>query len=271
MSSGLYNGASGLALGTGLYRDVNGLWSGASGLASGFGVPRPPYVPADAILYADFANENYWREDIGECAVTDIIPASGTFNPATSIVPGTGLTTGVRSGETQYGQGGYITAGAYALLSGGFSFRMDFDIAVTGTQTGNDWVYTQVAWWDASFNQELLANAYVGNASTKYLRGEAYNFSPGSGSDVADTVVAAGPYDAFAANCDPSTGTVLMSREGATIDSAVYASTYDSLSQILIWTNYEPSGSGTFTGNATMSRLVFYPQKDQAGINALSA
>lgn len=33
----------------------------------------------------------------------------------------------------------------------------------------------------------------------------------------------------------------------------------------------EPSGSGTFTGNATMSSLVFYPQKDQAELNVLSA
>lgn len=37
MASGLYNGASGLALGTGLARDVSGLWSGASGLQTGFG------------------------------------------------------------------------------------------------------------------------------------------------------------------------------------------------------------------------------------------
>ena len=37
MSSGLYSGTSGLALGAGLYRSVSGLWGGASGLINGFG------------------------------------------------------------------------------------------------------------------------------------------------------------------------------------------------------------------------------------------
>jgi hypothetical protein len=39
MSSGLYSGVSGLALGVGLYKDVSGLWSGASGLDAGFDGP----------------------------------------------------------------------------------------------------------------------------------------------------------------------------------------------------------------------------------------
>jgi len=38
MSSGLYSGVSGLALGTGLYKGVSGLWGGASGLITGGGV-----------------------------------------------------------------------------------------------------------------------------------------------------------------------------------------------------------------------------------------
>jgi len=37
MSSGLYSGTSGLALGTGLYKGVSSLWGGASGLVDGFG------------------------------------------------------------------------------------------------------------------------------------------------------------------------------------------------------------------------------------------
>jgi hypothetical protein len=36
MAASLYSGVSGLALGSGLYRDVSGLWGGASGLVSGF-------------------------------------------------------------------------------------------------------------------------------------------------------------------------------------------------------------------------------------------
>ena len=41
MSSGLYSGVSGLALGVGLYKGVSGLWGGSSGLIDGFGGPTP--------------------------------------------------------------------------------------------------------------------------------------------------------------------------------------------------------------------------------------
>ena len=37
MSSGLYSGVSGLAIGSGLYKDVSSLWSGASGLVTDWG------------------------------------------------------------------------------------------------------------------------------------------------------------------------------------------------------------------------------------------
>ena len=51
MSVGLYSGVSGLALGTGLYKNVSGLWSGASGLTAGFGGGSPF---GGASLYLDF-------------------------------------------------------------------------------------------------------------------------------------------------------------------------------------------------------------------------
>jgi hypothetical protein len=35
VSSGLYSGVSGLALGVGLYKGVSGLWGGSSGLIDG--------------------------------------------------------------------------------------------------------------------------------------------------------------------------------------------------------------------------------------------
>jgi hypothetical protein len=41
VSSGLYSGVSGLALGIGLYKGVSGLWGGASGLIDGFGGADP--------------------------------------------------------------------------------------------------------------------------------------------------------------------------------------------------------------------------------------
>jgi hypothetical protein len=51
VSVGLYSGVSGLALGTGLYKNVSGLWSGASGLVAGFGGGSPF---GGASLYLDF-------------------------------------------------------------------------------------------------------------------------------------------------------------------------------------------------------------------------
>ena len=51
MSVGLYSGVSGLALGTGLYRNVSGLWGGSPGLISGFGGGNPF---GGASLYLNF-------------------------------------------------------------------------------------------------------------------------------------------------------------------------------------------------------------------------
>jgi hypothetical protein len=51
VSVGLYSGVSGLALGTGLYKNVSGLWSGASGLIDDFGGGSPF---SGASLYLNF-------------------------------------------------------------------------------------------------------------------------------------------------------------------------------------------------------------------------
>ncbi len=51
MSVGLYSGVSGLALGTGLYKNVSGLWGGASGLIDGFAGTSPF---SGASLYLNF-------------------------------------------------------------------------------------------------------------------------------------------------------------------------------------------------------------------------
>jgi hypothetical protein len=51
VSVGLYSGVSGLALGTGLYKNVSGLWGGASGLIDGFGGGSPF---SGASLYLNF-------------------------------------------------------------------------------------------------------------------------------------------------------------------------------------------------------------------------
>ena len=51
MSVGLYSGVSGLALGTGLYRNVSGLWGGSPGLVNGFDGGNPF---GGASLYLNF-------------------------------------------------------------------------------------------------------------------------------------------------------------------------------------------------------------------------
>ena len=51
MSVGLFSGVSGLALGTGLYKNVSGLWGGAAGLIDGSGGGSPF---GGASLYLDF-------------------------------------------------------------------------------------------------------------------------------------------------------------------------------------------------------------------------
>lgn len=64
MSSGLYSGASGIALGVGLYRQVAGLWSGASGLVSGFDNPIPPLFAGGAQgAWFDFTDTSTWYQD----------------------------------------------------------------------------------------------------------------------------------------------------------------------------------------------------------------
>ena len=57
MSVGLYSGASGLALGSGLYKGVSGLWGGASGLIDGFGDALP--TDGTPTLVLDFVGSTF--------------------------------------------------------------------------------------------------------------------------------------------------------------------------------------------------------------------
>ena len=54
MSVGLYSGVSGLALGTGLYRNVSGLWSGSPGLLANFGTGGGLPTDGSPTLIVDF-------------------------------------------------------------------------------------------------------------------------------------------------------------------------------------------------------------------------
>lgn len=246
------------------------IWDGAAWRSFTFFVlppdPAPSWVPANALVVADFAEGNYWLQGNGECTLADILPVS------TGVVEGVGFTTGEQSSDTAavYHFRAF-SAGAYALLAAGFSMKMDFAITVTGTQIGNDWAECAVKWYDADFNKELLANAYRGNGGSKHIRAEVYNY-PGVGTrvDVADATVT-GTHTSIAASLDPATGTVLMSYLGATQEAAVFPASYDALNAIYINVTHEPAGSGAYTSNATIKRVTFYPLLDQAELNALTA
>lgn len=72
MSSGLYNGVSGLSLGTGLYRNVSGLWGGASGLVNGFGFsPTILFAAGEAGGWYDPSDvSTMFQDDAGTVPVT---------------------------------------------------------------------------------------------------------------------------------------------------------------------------------------------------------
>ena len=89
MSSGLYSGVSGLALGTGLYRDVSGLWSGASGLIAGFDGGNPY---SGASLYLDF-----------------LTMTAPTFDSRITFSRGTGATLTDSTGRITYAPNNVVT------------------------------------------------------------------------------------------------------------------------------------------------------------------
>jgi hypothetical protein len=75
MAAGLYSGASGLALGTGLYKGVSGLWGGASGLINGFGggefSPASLFTAGEGGFWLDPSDLTSMRQlSTGETAVT---------------------------------------------------------------------------------------------------------------------------------------------------------------------------------------------------------
>lgn len=122
MSSGLYNGVSGLSLGTGLYRNVSGLWGGASGLVNGFGAQ---FSPA-ALFAAGEAGGWYDPSDI-----------STLFQDDAGTVPVTAPGQTVGRILDKSGRGNHLTQATlskrplYQVDSGGYSY-LQFD----GTDDG---------------------------------------------------------------------------------------------------------------------------------------
>jgi hypothetical protein len=114
MSSGLYSGVSGLALGVGLYRGVSGLWSGASGLITGWGGAVSPslnlnllagpldsritfsrgsnatmidgtgrivYAPANLLTYSQEFDNVAWQKTTQGVGVAPVVTANGATAP----------------------------------------------------------------------------------------------------------------------------------------------------------------------------------------------
>jgi hypothetical protein len=93
MSNGLYSGVSGLALGTGLYRNAASLWGNASGLDAGFGGWSPLSLFASGeqgVWYDPSDFSTMFQDDAGTTPVTAtgqtvglILDKSGRGNHAT--------------------------------------------------------------------------------------------------------------------------------------------------------------------------------------------
>jgi hypothetical protein len=97
MSNGLFSGVSGLALGTGLYRDVSGLWGGASGLDAGFGF-------SPAVLFAQ-GEQGAWYDP------SDLTTLFQD-NLGTTPVTATGQTVGLMLDKS--GRGNHATQSSLA-------------------------------------------------------------------------------------------------------------------------------------------------------------
>ena len=82
MSSGLYSGVSGLAIGSGLYKGVSGLWSGAAGLVTGWGNTIWSVLGSGLTVFHDLNNTPLMKDfEGGIAAVGD--PVAIVFDSAT--------------------------------------------------------------------------------------------------------------------------------------------------------------------------------------------
>jgi hypothetical protein len=139
MSSGLFSGVSGLALGTGLYRDVSGLWSGASGLIAGFGGWTP------AVLFAQGEQGAWYDPSDFSTLYQD--------NFGTTPVTATGQTVGLMLDKSQglvlgpelvANQGPFTSTTDYAAFQGTLS-TSGGNLISTATVANDTRTLTQVS------------------------------------------------------------------------------------------------------------------------------
>ena len=149
MSSGLYSGVSGLALGTGLYRNVSGLWGGSSGLIDAFGGGGGPFPGAS--LYLDF--------------LTPPLDSRITFSRGTNatLVDSTGKITYAPANMITNSVGPASSTGVTASTATGAA--PDDTNAVRLTKT--DATSPRYAGWNAPFTAQSNTR-YVASAYFKY-------------------------------------------------------------------------------------------------------
>lgn len=140
MSTGLYSGVSGLALGTGLYKGAQGLWGGSSGLVSEFGASlnldflagapldsritfsrttnatlvdstgRVTYAPNNQVLYSEQFDNAYWTK-ANATVTADATAAPNGTTTADAIIENTATATHGVNGTIA------VTAGVSYVLS----------------------------------------------------------------------------------------------------------------------------------------------------------
>lgn len=168
MSTGLYSGVSGLALGTGLYKGVSGLWSGASGLITGWGVGlsldflvgntldprvtfsrttnatlvdstgRVTYAPNNQVTYSEQFDNAAWTKTNSTITANATTAPDGTLT-ADKHIPNNGATIGVGASETRVFQNATAIIGAnyvYSMYAKAGEFdRIQFALIATPTVT----------------------------------------------------------------------------------------------------------------------------------------
>jgi hypothetical protein len=183
MSSGLYSGVSGLALGVGLYRGVSGLWSGASGLITGWGGAVSPslnlnllagpldsritfsrgsnatmidgtgrivYAPANLLTYSQEFDNAVWVK--AQTTVT----ANATTAPDGTLTADKMLETAVTNVHAVYANFTYVAGTIYAA-------------SVYAKAAERSWIYLGA---DTSAAEAVffdLSTGTVGNQGTGYV------------------------------------------------------------------------------------------------------
>ena len=276
MSAGLYSGVSGLALGTGLYKNVSGLWGGASGLIDGFAGTSPfsgaslylnflagapldsrvtfsrgtnatlvdstgkvTYAPANLLTYSQEIGGTNWLSDDVTVALNSIAAPNGTLTASTIT-------------DT-------VTNSDHRTISGGTnpSFTASVSYTLSVYVKNNTRNFVQLAFGTAAFGATAYANFDVTTGVVGTV---------GSGTTASITAVGSGWYRC--AITAPATATASTSIFFALITSAtavraeLYAGTGSSL---YVWgAQLEPVTYQTTpsTYNVTTTAAYYGPRFD---------